>query len=178
MVVPQVTMASGGVAPTLTFSVSDNDIFFGTLSVTASQWADNTADGSTTAVVAHTLTAATSSTSGYTITVQGATLTSTGTPADTITAIGDPSAALNPTTEQFGLRITASGGSGAVSSPYNHASNYAYAANATTTDVIATSATNSTDTTYSLYYAANIATTTEAHSDYQAALTYVITGNF
>src|SRR3989338_8740480 len=168
-------------APPLTFTVSDNDIFFGSLSPSASQWADNTADGSTTAVVAHTLTAATSSTNGYTITVQGATIASTGTPADTITAMGTEAALDTGEVEQFGLRITASGGDGAVDTNYDDtpANSYFYGANATTSDEIATDANgDDVSTTYSLYYAANIATTTEAHSDYQAALTYVITGNF
>ena len=180
LVVPQITMASGVVPPTLTFSVSDNDIFFGTLSSSASQWADNTADGSTTAAVAHTLAASTNATNGYTITVQGATLTSTGTPGDTITAMGTE-ATLTTGQEEFGLRITASGGNGAVNTDYDNtpANSYFYGANATTTDVIATDADgDDISTTYSLYYAANIATTTEAHTDYQATLNYVATGNF
>ncbi|MDP3900843.1 MAG: hypothetical protein Q8Q38_00670 [bacterium] len=180
-VTDDVVVATATVAASLSFSISDNDIFFGTLSTSASKWADNTADGNATAAVAHTLIAGTNSTSGYTITVQGATLTSTGTPGDTITAMGTE-AVLDPSgdVEQFGLRITAAGGSGAVDTNYDNtpADTYFYGANATTTDVIATSAGVSADTTYSLYYAANIASSTEAHTDYTASLTYVATGNF
>ena len=43
---------------------------------------------------------------------------------------------------------------------------------------IAASATESASTTFSLYYAANIASNTEAHPDYTASLTYIATGNF
>ncbi|OGI88769.1 hypothetical protein A2914_03080 [Candidatus Nomurabacteria bacterium RIFCSPLOWO2_01_FULL_41_21] len=172
-------VATATVPASLTFTVSDNDIFFGTLSSTASQWADNTADGSTTAAVAHTLSAGTNSPNGYTITVKGATLTSTGTPGDTITAMGTE-ATLTTGQEEFGLRITASGGVGAVNTDYDDtpSNSYFYGANATTTDVIAASTTESASTTYSLYYAADIASNTEAHTDYTASLVYVATGNF
>ena len=179
-VIPQITTDDGVSPPTLTFSVSDNDIFFGTLSSSASQWADNTADGSTTAAVAHTLTASTNATNGYTITVKGATLTSTSTPGDTITAMGTE-ATLTTGQEEFGLRITSSGGNGTVNTDYDNtpANSYFYGATASTTDVIATDADgDDISTTYSLYYATDIATTTEAHTDYQATLTYVATGNF
>ena len=98
------------VPPSLTFTVTGTALEFGTLSATASRWADASA-GSTTAVVGTTLEAGTNSTSGYAITINGATLASTGTPADTITAMA-AEAALTTSQEEFGLRITYSGGTG------------------------------------------------------------------
>ncbi|HDZ54480.1 hypothetical protein LCGC14_0103060 [marine sediment metagenome] len=161
---------------TLTFSISDNDIFFGDLSASASKWADNTADGSTTAVVAHTLAASTNVTNGYTITVNGTTLTSGG---DTIIAMASE-AILTTGQEEFGLRITASGGNGTVDADYDNSPADSYALiTGNFPDVIATDADgDDVSTTYSLYYAANITANTEAHTDYTSSLTYVATGNF
>ena len=62
--------------------------------------------------------------------------------------------------------------------PYNGAANMYALDTAAFPDAVATGTGDDTSTTFSVFYAANIATTTEAHSDYRAALTYVITGNF
>jgi len=169
------------VLASLSFSISDNDIFFGDLSSTASKWADNTADGNATAVAAHTLIAGTNSTSGYTITVNGATLASIGTPADTIDAMLTE-ATLTTAQEEFGLRITAAGGacaSTAVDAVYDDTPANSYALVDTAfPDTIVACTSASADTTYSLFYAANIASDTEAHTDYSSTLTYIATGNF
>src|SRR3989344_2895154 len=94
------------VAPTITFTVSDNTIEFGTLSTSAATWADN-AGGSTTDVAAHTLTAATNATGGYIVSYNGATLTSG---SDTISVADGAGTTLDdangdPGSEQFGLSI-------------------------------------------------------------------------
>lgn len=173
-------VTSATVAASLSFGITgDLAIGFGTLSASASRWANDAETGSGSAVIAHTLTAGTNSTSGYTITVKGATLTSTGTPGDDITAMGTEQT-LTTAQEEFGLRITSSGGNGAVDGDYDDdpSDSYFYGATVSTTDVIATCGSASGTTTYSLYYAANIATNTEAHTDYTASLTYVATGNF
>jgi len=163
----------------LSFSISDNDIFFGTLDSANERWATGTAGGSGTETAAHTMVASANATNGYTITVNGATLASTGTPADTITAIGASATDVTAGngSEQFGIRLTKSG-TGTVSAPYNGAANMYALDTAAFPDAVATGTGDDTSTTFSVFYAANIATTTEAHSDYQAALTYVITGNF
>ena len=154
---------------------------FGTLSSSASRWADTDEDGEGSATVAHTITAGTNSTGGYTITVKGDTLTSTGTPADSITAMSTEQT-LTTAQEEFGLRITATGGvcTNSIDGDYDDApaDSYFYGGTASTTDVIATCTSDTATVTYSLYYAANIATNTEAHTDYMASLTYVATGNF
>lgn len=165
-------------APTLTFSISDNTIEFGTLSASAVRWADDSG-GSATEVSAHTMSASTNGSGGYTITVNGNTLTHTN-PSYTITAIGgtavDVTAGIG--TEQFGIRLTASGGNGAVSAPYNGASNYYAFDTASFPDQVASDPDgDDVPTTYSVFYAANIANTTEAGS-YSAILTYIATGNF
>jgi len=179
-VTDDVVVATATVPASLSFTISDNDIFFGTLDSANEWWADNTADGSATEVAAHTMAAGTNSSNGYTITVNGATLASTGTPADTITAIGASATDVTAGngSEQFGIRLTASGGSGAASAPYNGAANMYALDTAAFPDAVATSATESVTTTYSVYYAANISAATEAHTDYTSSLTYVATGNF
>ena len=165
------------VPASLIFTVTGTSLEFGTLSTSASTWADASA-GSTTAVVGTTLEAGTNSTSGYAITINGATIASTGTPADTITAMATE-AVLATASEQFGIRITSSGGSGVVDTVYDNTAADTYAlVTADFPDTIAACATQSATTTYSVYYAANIASNTEAHIDYTTTLTYVATGNF
>lgn len=161
------------VSQSLSFSISDNTIGFGTLSASDDFFATGDASGSATETEAHTLAVGTNAGSGYTMTVRGATLTAG---SATITAIGGTNAASSAGTEQFGLRMTATGGSGAVSSPYA-ASGFAYAADASTASTAASSSTSSATTTYSVRYLANISSATEAGA-YTATLTYVTTANF
>jgi spore coat protein U-like protein len=75
------------------------------------------------------------------------------------------------------MRVEASGGSGQVASPYNLLTSYAYNATAGSTDIVATTAGTSEDTTYSVYFLSNIASQTEA-GQYSTTITYVITANF
>lgn len=164
---------SATVAEILTFSISDNSIGFGTLSSSAARFASSDATGSATEVEAHTLIAGTNATSGYTVTVKGATLTSG---ANTITAIGAVNTASSPTSEQFGLRMDASGGSGTVTAPYADVG-FAYAADGSTADEVASSGAVSASTTYSVRYLANITALTQAGS-YTATLTYIATANY
>ena len=168
---------SATVAQSLTFSISDNTIGFGTLSSTASRWATGDEAGTGTAdTAAHTMAASTNSGSGYTITVNGNTLTSG---ANTINPIGAAAAPPTTGTEQYGINLTYTGGSGTATAPYNDATlPYTYAFDtAAFPDEVASSAGASADTTYSVYYVANIAGATEAGS-YTSTLTYIATGNF
>ncbi|MBP6856432.1 MAG: hypothetical protein KBC42_01360 [Candidatus Pacebacteria bacterium] len=159
------------VQPTLTFAISDNTIEFGNLSASDDTFADNAA-GNATEVEAHTLAAGTNAAGGYIITLTGNTLTDG---AKTITAIGASNTATSVGSEQFGVRFTASGGSGAVTAPYA-AAGFAFDS-AAFPDEIAASTIPSATTTYSARYIANIASNTEAGS-YSATLTYVATGSF
>lgn len=159
------------VAESLTFTVSDNTIEFGSLTAADDFFADDSG-GNATEVEAHTLVVGTNAVSGYTTTVNGATLTSG---ANTISAIGSSNTSSSAGTEQFGLRMTASGGSGTVSAPYS-AAGFAFDT-AAFPDAVATSSTSSTNTTYSVRYVANITSATEPGT-YSATLTYVTTANF
>lgn len=161
------------VAQTLSFSISDNTIGFGTLSSAAARYATGDAAGSASEVEAHTLAVGTNALTGYTTTVKGATLTYGGASID---AVGAANTASSAGSEQFGIRATASGGSGAVSAPYA-ASGFAYDATSSTTDEVAASSAASSTTTYSVRYLANISSSTEAGL-YTTTLTYVTTANF
>jgi hypothetical protein len=160
--------------PSLTFAISDNSIGFGNLSSGAARYATGDTLGSGSETVAHTFDVTTNAPSGYLVTVSGATLTDG---AKSIDAIGGSSAASSAGSEQFGIRVTASGGSGTASSPYNHASNYAYDGVSVPDEVASAATGDNTLTTYSVRYLGNISPTTEAGS-YSSTLTYVVTGNF
>ena len=162
---------TASVTQSLSFAISDNTTEFGTLSTSAASYADNSA-GNSTEVESHTLIASTNAQNGYSVTVNGATLTSG---ANTISAIGSTNTASSTGTEQFGLRMTATGGSGTVTVPYA-ASGFAFDT-AAFPDQVASSSTSSASTTYSVRYLANIAVGTEPGS-YSATLTYVATANF
>lgn len=163
---------SAEVPQSISFSLSHNSASFGNLTSASARWATSTGSQSSE-TVAHLLVAGTNASSGYAITVEGDTLTSGG---NTISAIGGSALASSPGSEQFGMRLTASGGSGAVTAPYGTA-NYAYAASSGTTDQVASASGSTADTVYSAYYIANIASNTEAGT-YTATLTYVATANY
>lgn len=160
------------VPQSLTFSISDNTIGFGNLNAAVARFADGTGAGAGAEGEAHNLIVGTNAAVGYTMSLSGNTLTSG---ANTITAIGAANTASSVGTEQFGLRMTATGGSGSVSAPYA-ASGFAFDS-AAFPDEIARSNTASANTTYSARYIANITANTEAGS-YASTLTYVATANF
>lgn len=165
--------ASGSASQSLTFAISANTISFGTLDSGAARFA-NTSTGSALETEAHNFTVSTNATNGYTVTVKGATLTST---APTINAIGGTNTASAPGSEQFGLRIVPSGGIGSVTAPYA-AAGFAYGATASTSSQVASASSgDGATTTYSVRYIANISSTTEAGS-YSTTLNYVATANF
>ncbi len=159
---------------TLTFNVSDNTIGFGTLSAIVPRYATGDAQGSGAEVEAHTLAISTSAANGYTLTIRGTTLADGG---NVITPIGGTNTAPIPGSEQFGLRLVATGGSGTVTSLYG-ASGFAFNATDSTTIQVATeNPGDEVTTTYSARYLANITNTTQPGS-YAATLTYIVTGSF
>ncbi len=174
------TVVVNAIVPqSLTFSISANSINFGNLSSTFVKYASSTnSAGDTASTSAHNLQIGTNAPSGYTITVQGQTLTSQQNSANTISAIGNTAALSATGTEQFGIYATKSGGiNGTISSTYSTPSSYGYNATATTSATFA-SGTSSTNTeTFLLYYIANIAPLTEAGT-YSANIVYVGTSNF
>jgi hypothetical protein len=164
------------VSPTLTFAISDTTIGFGTLSSGAPRYATGNLAGNAAETEAHTLQASTNADNGYTITVTGYTLSTEASGAgNTITAIGAVNTASDFGTEQFGLRMNASGGDGSVVAPYA-AAGFALDT-AAFPDQVAQSLVPSDTTTYSVRYIANISGSTEAGS-YSTTLTYIATANF
>jgi hypothetical protein len=170
---------TGTISQALTFSISTTTLYFGTLNSVGAKFASSTnPSGDTIETVAHTLSVNTNAPSGFTISVRGQTLTSQQNSANTISVIGATAASSTPGTEQFGLRATESGGIGtAVSSPFNSATSYGYAATATTSEILATGSGSTPTSIYSLSYVVNIAAVTEA-GIYAADLVYTATANF
>jgi hypothetical protein len=162
-------------AQSLTFSVSTSTIYFGVVSPVLARYASSTSTGgSDTEVEAHTFSVITNAANGYTVTTRGATLTSA---SGTIAAIGAANTASATGTEQFGIRITASGGSGTTTTPYAE-SGFAFAATATTSSQVASASVgDNATTTFSVRYIANVAPTTPAAS-YSTNIIFVATANF
>lgn len=158
----------------ISFAISDNTIGFGSLSSSALRYATGDGVGSSTQTEAFNMTVNTNAPYGYIVTVQGDTLKSG---ANTITAIGGTNTTPTAGTNRFGIRATATGGSGAVSSPYS-ASGFAYAGTTTTASTLASASTgDEVTTTYSMRAVATIESVLPAGS-YSTTLTFVATPTF
>jgi len=160
------------VAESLTFTISDTAIGFGTITSGAARYATGDTSGGAAEVEAHDLVVGTNAANGYTMTMGGNTLTFGG---ETIDAIGAANTASTPGTEQFGVRMTGTNGTGTVSAPYA-AAGFAFDTTAFP-DEVASAPGATANTTYSARYVANIASNTAA-GNYTATLTYVATANF
>ena len=163
---------SATVPQALTFSISDTTIGFATLTSGAARYATGDTLGNAAETEAHNIIIGTNASNGYTMAVGGSTLTSGG---NTVNAIGAANTASSAGTEQFGLRMTATGGNGAVVVPYA-AAGFAFDT-AAFPDTAATSTSASANTTYSVRYLANITASTEA-GVYTGLVNYVATANF
>ena len=163
---------SATVPQALTFSISDTTIGFATLTSGAARYATGDTLGNAAETEAHNIIIGTNASNGYTMAVGGSTLTSGG---NTVNAIGAANTASSAGTEQFGLRMTATGGTGAVVVPYA-AAGFAFDT-AAFPDTAATSTSASANTTYSVRYLANITASTEA-GVYTGLVNYVATANF
>jgi hypothetical protein len=170
---------TGTINQSLTFTISTTTIYFGTLGAGSAKYASSSnISGDTQETIAHTLAVGTNAPSGFTLSVRGQTLTSQQNSSNTITPVGAIAASSTPGTEQFGVRVTESGGVGtAVSSPFDLATSYGYNATATTSATLATGSGSTPTSTFSLRYVVNIAAVTEAGT-YAANLVYVATANF
>jgi hypothetical protein len=179
IIADDVVVVNALVQPSISFTISDNTIFFGNLRSAGVCFAQGTDPGAVTCPItseaeAFNMTAGTNASSGYVITAQGATLTS-GVSGPTITALGSNTAS-SPGSEQFGIRATASGGIGAAQSPFA-ASGYAWTPTASTAVAVALSAGPSATTTYSVREMANIAAVTESGT-YAASQTFAATSTY
>jgi hypothetical protein len=174
------TIAVNAIVPqSFTFSISANAINFGNLSASSAKYASSTnVDGDTVDTTAHTLTISSNSSSGYTITLRGKTLTSQQNSIDTITPTGSLPATSSPGSEQFGVYATSLGGVGStIAATYVTPSSFGFESTATSSSIFATGSSSSGSTVYSLHYIANIGSLTEA-GNYSTNLVYVGTANF
>lgn len=160
-----------------TFVLNANAVYFGTLNSSVTIYASSTnPNGSLVEVDSNVIEIKTGAPNGYTLTVQGQTLTSLQNSSKIITPLISNTAPATGSS-QFGLRATANGGTGLVVSPYN-GSGFAFAATATTTSQVAGAVTGSSaTTTYGVRYMTNINPLTST-GDYATDLIYVATANF
>lgn len=164
--------ATGG-SQSLTFSISDNTIGFGTLVSSGARYATGDTLGSASDTAdAHTISVATNASSGYAMTLNGATLTS-GT--NTVNAIGATAVASSAGTEQFGARLIVNSGTGSATSPYA-TTNWALDTGAFP-DQVASGAGDGVTTVFGVRYIGNISGNTE-NGSYSSTLTYVATATF
>lgn len=166
---------TSNVDPTLTFTVSDTTIGFGTLAVANARYATGDTSGSASdAASAHDLTIATNTTAGYAITYNGATLTSGGNTISVATIAADANG--TPGSEQFALSATTDG-AGTIASGYAHTGpDWKFVAGSAQTLISKASAVAGTETV-GVRYLANVASTSEPGA-YQTNLTYVGTATF
>lgn len=173
----QVTV-SATVDPTISFSISDNTIGFGSLSSSAARFATGDTNGSgTDSAAAHTLAVGTNASSGYVLSYNGATLTSGANTINVASITNDADGTQD--SEQFGVGYSTNGSS-TIATGYDHNStavnrDWAFVAGTTTTVVSRTSPTSTE--TISAFYLANISSSTESGS-YSTTITYVATGTF
>ena len=163
------------VAQSITFTITDNAIGFGTLVAANARFATGDASGADgpTPTSAHNLTLATNATTGYSIKYNGATLTA-GTPTiDVATISGDGDG--TPGTEQFAINFSKDGSATVTSAYANASNNYSFVAS-TTTEIVTQSSPTATQT-FGAYYLANITGATEAGS-YSTTITYTASANF
>jgi len=159
------------VVPVISFSISDNNINFGTLSSSGPRYADTTT-GSATDVVAHTMSASSNASSGYAISYSGATLTSGGDTIDVASSVsGDGSAGV----EQFGMSVSTNGSATIPSGYLQSGPTRTFVAGATT-NIASTSGVSTTET-FSNHYLANISNITDAGT-YSSTVTFIATGTF
>ncbi len=170
--------ATGLVAGTITFNISNNNLGFGILSAYNPKYATSNGQGSENEIYGNKITASTNGTGGYTIYVQGDTLRSNSNPDFTIDAVGGIPEIPGAGTEQFGIRVSSSGGNGNPIYPYDDSVLYAFNATITAPDAIAEDYDgDDIPTEYSIYYLSNISGGTEV-SDYSTNITYIVTSNF
>lgn len=177
----QVTI-SATIDPTISFSINNTAVSFGSLSSSTGRWATTggganatAATDPTSANTAHTLTVGTNASSGYTVTYNGALLTSGANTIAAATITGDSDGTIN--SNQFALCGKGTSGSPTVASGYVCGTNSDYNFVAGTTTTLASATAPASSDVVSVAYLANIASSKPAGT-YTTTLTYVATGNF
>lgn len=162
------------VDPSITFSISDVAIGFGTLTSGAVRYATGDATGGTTeATAAHTMSAGTNAAGGLAVTYNGGLLTSA---ANTINAASNVTPPGTQTIEQFAIAVDDNGTAFTIPAGYDQATPlYTFVADTTTT--LFSASAPLTSTAVDVHYLANIAANTEA-GNYSTNITYIATGTF
>ena len=167
------------VDPTITFTITDTTVGFGTLTTANARWAtgDLAGVGSQPAAAsgAHEMTIATNALTGYAITYNGATLTSGANTIDVASITNDGDGA--PGTEQFGISLDDGAGNVTIAAGYDYAAVADYTFVASTTTTIASETISTATETIDVQYLANIASTTQPGT-YTTNVRYIATGTF
>lgn len=156
----------------ISFSISANTVSFGPLTTSGPRYA-TTSGGSASLASAHTLSASSNSSAGYTLYYLGTTLTSGANTIDPATIAG--SATGTAGTNQFALALLASGSASVPTSYDASSANWDFAQN--TLSAIATTSGPTAAATLDAYYLANAGALTQA-GDYSTTLTYEMTANY
>jgi hypothetical protein len=160
----------------ITMSISDNTVGFGALSSLSTRYASgDTLGASASTTIAHTISVATNAADGYSMTIDGTSLTCSACADPLIRPIGGIATTSLIGREQFGMNIATSSGSGITYTPYKNPL-WAFATSSFP-DLVATGSGDETTTTYNVRYIGNIESLTEA-GQYSSQVTYVVTGSF
>ncbi len=165
------------VDPTLTFSISDTTIEFGTLSTGSVKYADDS-NGNASVTPAHTFNLGTNAASGAVIKYSGALLTSAANDINAATISGDADG--TPGSEQFAMSFDDNGSTFTITTAYDEASNNSKfdTTGAPNQDLtIVSSSGPVASTSIDAHYLANIASNTPA-GIYSTSITYIATGTF
>ncbi|MFH1171884.1 MAG: hypothetical protein V1778_05110, partial [bacterium] len=163
---------------TITFSISNTSIGFGSLSAGAATWATGDMSGSTSDTAAHTMSIATNARNGYAITYNGATLTTASGPTiDATTITNDENG--TPGTEQFAIGFSTDGNA-TIAAGYDHNAtpanrDWKFTPNTITTIVSETGPTAME--AIGAFYLGNISGRTES-GVYSTNITYIATTTF
>jgi hypothetical protein len=159
---------------TITFSISDNTVGFGSLNASQTRYATGGGGGSTLEATAHSITASSNAPGGYIVTVDGQTLTYG---SKTVDPAGGTPVAPTAGIEQFGIGVhkplTLGAGFGLL--PYT--SGFAFDPASFPSPIVANYTDDNIEDTYEMIYMANISADTDA-GDYAAVVTYTATATF
>ncbi len=170
-----VVNVSATVDPSITFSISDVTVGFGTLASGAVRYATgDTLGGTTETTAAHTMSAGTNAVSGLAVTYSGGLLTSGGNTISAATSVTPPG---NTAAEQFAIAVDDNGTAFTIAAGYDQATPiYSYVGTGTTTALFS-SAGPLSSTNVDVHYLANIAANTEA-GNYSTNITYIATATY
>ena len=158
----------------ITFNISATSAGFGSLTPTGLRFATPNGLGSSTEAESYSMGVSTNAPYGYIVMLQGDTLKNG---VKVITPIGGTPSTPTAGSKAFGMRAVASGGIGAVASPYN-GSGFAYDASGSTfTTLASASSGDGNNTNYSVRSVATIDSLLDP-GVYTTNLTYIVTANF